>query len=139
MMAFLLLAAAAPAAPHQPAPVAVRHKRGVLTTASGLQIETLYPGTGPQPGPESAVLISYEGRLLDGTVFDKSEHPVSMRLRQVIPGFSEGLQLMKQGGSYRVRIPAALGYGERGAGGVIPPNADLVFVISLHGVTRPAQ
>jgi FKBP-type peptidyl-prolyl cis-trans isomerase len=130
----LLLALAAPAqAAAAPPP------RPIVATASGLRFQTLKPGAGPRPTADDAVLISYEGRLLDGKVFDKSEQPVGMMVSGVIPGFEEALLLMNQGGTYRFWIPAALAYGAEGAGGgSIPPNAELDFIVTLVDVGRPA-
>jgi FKBP-type peptidyl-prolyl cis-trans isomerase FkpA len=133
MLLSLLLALAAPApaaAPPPPPPVA---------TASGLRFQTLKPGTGPRPSAQDAVLISYEGRLLDGKVFDKSEEPVGMMVSGVIPGFREALLLMNQGGTYRFWIPGALAYGPEGTSdGTIPPNAELDFTVTLVDIGRPA-
>ena len=112
-------------------------KRGVTTTASGLQYEVLTDGTGAQPTAADTVKVHYEGRLLDGTVFDSSykrNEPATFPLNGVIAGWTEGVQLMKVGSKYRFTIPAALAYGESGAGGVIPPNAVLVFDIELLAV-----
>ncbi|MGI4880574.1 MAG: FKBP-type peptidyl-prolyl cis-trans isomerase [Janthinobacterium lividum] len=112
-------------------------KPGVKTTPSGLQYEVLTEGTGPMPTAADTVAVHYEGRLLDGTVFDSSYQrgqPAVFPLGQVIPGWTEGVQLMKTGSKYRFTIPPELGYGARGAGGVIPPNAVLVFDIQLIGV-----
>ena len=85
------------------------------------------------------VLVTYEGRLTNGTVFDSSTEPEPMTNGQLIPGFNEGLMLMSKGGRYRLHIPAAIGYGAEGAGGVIPPNADLIFDVTLVdiGANRP--
>lgn len=104
------------------------------TTASGLRIETLAPGSGPRPQMGDSVLVTYEGRLTDGTMFDSSTTPVPMTVGELIPGFNEGLTMMSRGGRYRLHIPAAIGYGAAGAGGVIPPNADLVFDVTLVDV-----
>lgn len=105
----------------------------VTTTQSGLKLQVLEQGTGPSPTPTDIVLIHYTGKLEDGTVFDSTEgkQPVPFPVAGVIPGFTEGLQMMKKGGTYRLRIPPELAYGERGAGGVIPPNATLDFEIQL--------
>src|SRR4051812_15059116 len=110
MLFSLLLALAAPA------PAAAAPPPPTVATASGLRFQILKPGAGPRPTAEDAVLISYEGRLLDGKVFDKSEQPVGMMVSGVIPGFQEALLLMNQGGTYRFWIPAALAYGPEGAG-----------------------
>jgi hypothetical protein len=104
------------------------------TTASGLQYQVVKEGEGPSPTPTDIVLVHYTGRLQDGTVFDSSQgkQPVPFPVTGVIPGFTEGLQLMKKGGTYRLRIPPNLAYGAAGAGGgVIPPNATLDFEIQL--------
>jgi FKBP-type peptidyl-prolyl cis-trans isomerase len=116
-------------------------RRGnVRTTASGLQIETKREGTGISPGPNDMVLVEYEGRLLDGTVFDASARhggPAPFPVSGVIPGWTEALQLMKKGGSYRVWIPSELGYGPTGTpGGPIPPDAVLDFDVTLVDVAR---
>jgi len=105
----------------------------MLTTASGIQLQVLKEGTGAQPTTTDIVLVHYEGRLEDGTVFDstKGKQPVPFPVTGVIPGFTEGLQMMKKGGTYRLKIPPQLAYGEKGAGGVIPPNATLDFEIEL--------
>jgi FKBP-type peptidyl-prolyl cis-trans isomerase len=108
---------------------------GNFTTASGLRFETLTPGTGPSPRLGDPVMVAYEGRLTDGTLFDSSAEPVPMVVGQLIPGFDEGLMLMRKGGRYRLRIPPELGYGPQGAGGgVIPPNATLDFTVTLVDV-----
>jgi FKBP-type peptidyl-prolyl cis-trans isomerase len=133
-LALLLAAAApAPAAPPSKAPPAAV---SAVTTASGLRFETLEAGTGPKPGPNDAVLVMYQGRLSDGTVFDESKEPVAFGVGDLIPGFTEGLQLMNQGGIYRLRIPSAIGYGATGSGGSIPPNADLEFTVLLLDIAK---
>lgn len=103
------------------------------TTASGLQYRVIEAGEGPSPGATDMALINYTGRLEDGTVFDSNEggQPVPLPVNGSIPGFSEALQLMRKGATYRVRIPPNLAYGETGAGGVIPPNATLEFDVTL--------
>ena len=102
-------------------------------TASGLQYQVVKEGDGPSPTTTDIVLVHYTGRLQDGTIFDSSQgkQPVPFPVTGVIPGFTEGLQLMKKGGTYRLRIPPNLAYGPAGAGGVIPPNATLDFEIQL--------
>lgn len=113
-------------------------KAGVKTTASGLQYEVLTEGKGAKPAATDTVKVHYEGKLLDGTVFDSSikrGEPVTFPLNQVIPGWTEGLQLMGVGSKYRLTIPAKLGYGEQG-GGPIPPNSVLVFEVELLDIVK---
>ena len=107
---------------------------GVTQTKSGLQYEVLTEGTGKSPKATDTVRCHYEGRLLDGTVFDSSYkrgEPTDFGLNQVIPGWTEGVQLMKEGAKYRFHIPYLLAYGERGAGAQIPPYSTLVFDVEL--------
>lgn len=107
---------------------------GVVTTASGLQYTVLQEGNGRQPKASDTVRCHYEGRLLDGTVFDSSYRrgvPADFGLHQVISGWTEGVQLMKEGAKYRFFIPYNLAYGEHGAGADIPPYAALVFDVEL--------
>jgi len=107
---------------------------GVTTTKSGLQYEVLVEGTGKSPVATDKVRCHYEGRLIDGTVFDSSyqrNEPADFGLNQVITGWTEGVQLMKEGAKYRFYIPYLLGYGERGAGSQIPPYSTLIFDVEL--------
>ena len=116
-------------------------KAGVVTTASGLQYQVIRAGQGPRPTAKDTVLVHYEGRLVDGTVFDSSYQrgqPAAFPLNQVIPGWTEGVQLMPTGSKYHFVVPPALAYGAQGAGGVIPPGAVLEFDIELLAV-KPAQ
>ena len=111
---------------------------GRTTTASGLQYLVLQEGTGAKPTLSSSVTVHYTGTLTDGTVFDSSVargESITFPLRNVIAGWQEGLQLMPVGAKCRFWIPSALAYGTRGAGGVIPPNADLIFDVELLGVS----
>jgi FKBP-type peptidyl-prolyl cis-trans isomerase FklB len=113
-------------------------KQGVVTTATGLQYEVITQGTGVQPKSTDTVEVHYVGTLTDGTVFDSSVErgqTASFRLDQVIAGWTEGVQLMKQGSKYRFTIPSELAYGESGAG-AIPANAVLVFEVELIKVTQ---
>lgn len=106
----------------------------VTTTASGLQYEVLTEGTGKKPKATDTVRCHYEGRLLDGTVFDSSyqrNEPADFGLQMVIAGWTEGVQLMAEGAKYRFYIPYNLAYGEGGAGNSIPPFATLIFDVEL--------
>ena len=108
-----------------------------ITTESGLQYEQLRAGTGPFPKPTDKVTVHYIGWLADGTPFDSSYQrgePTSFPLSAVIKGWTEGLQRMQPGAVFRLTIPPALAYGERGAGAVVPPNATLVFTVTLLGI-----
>lgn len=106
----------------------------MITTASGLQYEVLTEGVGPKPTASDTVTVHYKGTLTNGKVFDSSYdrgEPISFPLNGVIKGWTEGLQLMSVGAKHRLTIPADLGYGAAGAGGVIPPNATLIFDVEL--------
>ncbi len=109
-------------------------KPGVKTTASGLQYTVLKEGTGKQPKATDTVEVNYEGKLLDGTVFDSSYkrgQSISFPLNQVIPGWTEGVALMKEGAKYEFFIPSNLAYGSQGAGGAIGPDETLIFTVEL--------
>lgn len=109
-------------------------KEGVVVTKSGLQYMVLKEGTGKQPKATDTVQCHYEGMLTDGTVFDSSiqrGEPAAFGLQQVIAGWTEGLQLMKEGAKFRFFIPYKLGYGASGAGASIPPYAALIFDVEL--------
>ncbi len=106
----------------------------VTTTASGLQFEVLEAGDGATPGPRSTVVTHYHGTFVDGTVFDSSVQrgePAQFGVHQVIPAWTEALQLMSVGDKWRIACPPSLAYGEQGAGDSIPPNTPLVFDIHL--------
>lgn len=108
-------------------------KPGIKTTASGLQYQILKEGTGKKPTVDSTVKVNYEGKLVDGTVFDSSyqrNEPVEFPLKGVIPGWIEGIPLIKEGGSIMLYIPANLAYGEQGNQS-IPPNSVLIFKVDL--------
>ena len=109
-------------------------REGVVTLKSGLQYEVLQEGTGKHPKATDKVRCHYEGRLIDGTVFDSSykrNEPAVFGLNQVIAGWTEGVQLMGEGAKYRFYIPYLLAYGESGAGDMIPPFATLIFDVEL--------
>ncbi|MCC5794335.1 MAG: FKBP-type peptidyl-prolyl cis-trans isomerase [Chromatiales bacterium] len=107
---------------------------GAVRTGSGLVFQTLSPGDGASPAADDRVRVHYEGRLVDGTVFDSSlerGEPTEFGLNQVIPCWTEGVQRMQVGERARLVCPAAIAYGSQGAGGVIPPNATLIFEVEL--------
>ena len=109
----------------------------VIETPSGLQYEVLQEATGRNPAATDTVRVHYEGRLIDGTIFDSSiqrGEPISFPLNGVIAGWTEGLQLMSEGAKYRLHIPYNLAYGEAGAGASIPPYAALIFDVELIAV-----
>lgn len=117
-------------------------KPGIKTTASGLQYEVINEGTGVQPKTTDQVTVHYKGMLLNGKEFDSSykrEQPTSFGLNQVIPGWTEGVALMKEGGKYRFFIPYQLAYGARGAGPDIPPYSTLIFEVELIKVGDKTQ
>lgn len=117
-----------------------KNKEGVKTTASGLQYKVLKEGSGPSPKETDTVVTNYKGTLLDGTEFDSSykrNEPATFPVNRVIKGWTEALQLMKPGGKYQLFIPAALAYGERGAGRDIGPNATLIFEVELLSIKPP--
>ena len=112
---------------------------GIVTTASGLQYEVLTQGDGPVPAATDQVKVHYTGRLIDGTVFDSSVErgePATFGVTQVIPGWVEALQLMPVGSKWRLHIPSALAYGPNGAGGVIGPEATLIFDVELLEIVK---
>jgi FKBP-type peptidyl-prolyl cis-trans isomerase len=114
-------------------------KEGVITTSSGLQYKVLQEGTGITPGPEDVVTVHYTGKTIDGTKFDSSYdrgEPAQFRVSNVIRGWVEGLQLMKEGSRVMLYIPYDLAYGERGAGNIIKPFETLIFEVELLKVTK---
>ncbi len=117
-----------------------KSKDGIQTTPSGLQYKVLTPGTGAKPKATDMVTVHYHGTLVDGTVFDSSVdrgEPATFGLSQVIPGWTEGLQLMNMGGKYQFFIPQELGYGARGQG-KIKPYSTLIFDVELINIDSTA-
>jgi len=116
-------------------------REGVVTTESGLQYEVLQAGEGASPSAESIVNTHYHGTLIDGTVFDSSVErgePIEFAVNQVIPGWTEALQLMSAGSKWRLYVPANLAYGEYSPGPNIPPQSTLVFEVELLSFQAPA-
>lgn len=114
-------------------------KKGVTTTASGLQYEIIKAGDGPKPAATDKVNVHYHGTLIDGKVFDSSVErgmPITFGVQEVIKGWTEALQLMPVGSKWKIFIPSQLAYGEQGAGGDIGPNEALVFEVELLGIVK---
>ncbi len=116
-----------------------KSKPGVTTTASGLQYQVISEGSGRKPTTADEVTVHYTGTLIDGTKFDSSHdrgQPATFALNGVIPGWTEGLQLMSEGSKYKLFIPSDLAYGEGGTPGPIGPNATLVFEVELISISE---
>lgn len=114
-------------------------KKDVVTLPDGLQYKIITPGTGPKPAKEDTVTVEYTGRLIGGEVFDsteKSGKPATFKLSQVIPGWTEALQLMPAGSTWEIYVPSNLAYGSRSVGGPIGPNETLIFNIHLISVKK---
>ena len=116
-------------------------KDGVVTTGSGLQYIVLKEGKGEKPKATDTVSVNYVGTLINGVEFDRSKEgqPVTFKVGGVIKGWSEALQLMSEGGKYRLFVPSDLAYGPRGAGQMIGPNSVLIFEVELLGIEKPAE
>ncbi len=115
-------------------------REGVTTTQSGLQYEVITAGTGALPVATDQVRVHYHGTLIDGKVFDSSVdrgEPVVFGVNQVIPGWTEALQLMPVGSKWKIYLPSNIAYGERGAGGDIGPNSVLIFEVELLEIVKP--
>ena len=114
-------------------------KEGVKVTSTGLQYRVIKEGTGAQPTATDEVTVHYTGKLLDGTVFDSSVNrgePATFPLNRVIPGWTEGVQLMKEGAKYEFYIPSDLAYGPNGVPNAIPPHATLIFEVELISIGK---
>ncbi|WP_298809997.1 FKBP-type peptidyl-prolyl cis-trans isomerase [uncultured Sphingomonas sp.] len=111
---------------------------GIQTTPSGLRYKVMKQGTGPHPTDSDVALVRYEGRLMNGTVFDKSEQPTPLPVARMIPGFTEGLKLMSKGAKYRFWIKPELAYGAEDKG-PIPANSTLQFDVELIEFMSEAQ
>ena len=117
-------------------------KPGVVTLADGLQYKIITAGKGRKPAATDTVTVEYSGHLLDGTEFDstlKSGRPATFQLNQVIPGWTEALQLMPEGSTWELYIPAALAYGPKAVGDVIAPNSTLIFTVTLKSIEKTAD
>lgn len=113
---------------------------GAVRTPSGLVFQVIVEGEGVTPVSGDDAVLNYVGSFSDGSVFDRTDEPVTFDVDRLVPGFSEGLKMMRPGGKYRIVIPASLGYGERGIPGDIPPNAALDFTIELlQVVPKPSN
>ena len=135
----LALAASASADPGADFAAKAAKEKGAVKTASGLVYKSLVEGKGEKPAATSTVKVNYKGTLIDGTVFDASEKhggPATFPLNRVIPCWTEGVQKMKVGGKAQLVCPPSIAYGDRGAGGLIPPGATLVFEVELLGVQK---
>ena len=141
LLPLLLLPPQDPMPPQQPGMPPIPADKGeVQTTESGLKYSVLAEGSGDKPDPQAYVTVHYTGWLTDGKVFDSSVErgePITFNLGGVIKGWSEGVALMSKGAKYKLTIPPELGYGAQGAGGVIPPNATLVFQVELLDFMNP--
>lgn len=118
---------------------AQKSRPGVTETPSGLLFEVITEGEGASPVDTDVVKVLYTGRLSDGSVFDDADRPIQFPVNRLVPGFTEGLKMMKPGGEYRIFIPASLGYGQEGAAGVIPPGAALDFTVKLLDIVPPTS
>jgi FKBP-type peptidyl-prolyl cis-trans isomerase FklB len=119
-----------------------KKKDGVITLKSGLQYKIIKSGSGKTPKATDSVTVNYRGTLIDGTEFDSSYkrgQPATFPVNGVIPGWTEALQLMKEGAKWQLFIPSNLAYGERGAGGVIGPDAVLIFDVELISINKSAN
>ncbi len=116
-----------------------KKKEGVITLPSGLQYKVIKSGSGQKPKATDSVTVNYRGTLINGTEFDSSYkrgQPATFPVNGVIPGWTEALQLMKEGDKWQLFIPSELAYGERGQRGIIPPNSVLIFEVELISINK---
>jgi FKBP-type peptidyl-prolyl cis-trans isomerase FkpA len=135
--ALVVSVSAVPASAQNAVLDAAAKEAGALVTKSGLVYRALKEGGGASPGATDTVKVHYKGTFPDGKEFDSSYSrgtPIEFPLNRVIPCWTEGVQRMKLGGKAKLTCPSQIAYGERGAGGVIPPNATLVFEVELLGI-----
>ncbi len=138
-LALLLAAATLPCQAQTDALAAAAKEPGAVTSATGLVYRSLKDGTGPSPGAADTVKVHYRGTFPDGREFDSSysrNAPAEFPLNRVIKCWTEGVQRMKVGGKAKLTCPAAIAYGEQGAGGTIPPNATLMFEVELLSIAK---
>ncbi|RZI83902.1 MAG: FKBP-type peptidyl-prolyl cis-trans isomerase [Rubrivivax sp.] len=138
LLALSCAASAATPAPSDATAAKSAKEKGAVVTSSGLVYLSLKEGTGPSPTASDTVKVHYRGTLPDGKEFDSSykrNEPAEFPLNRVIACWTEGVQRMKVGGKAKLTCPSAIAYGERGAGGVIPPNATLLFEVELLGIS----
>ena len=138
-VALAVLACSSLASAQSPAPAPAPAPAAPTVTASGLSFQSIKDGTGASPSATDTVRVHYKGTFMDGREFDSSYQrgrPAEFALNRVIKCWTEGVQRMKVGGKASLVCPPAIAYGERGAGGVIPPNATLKFEIELLDVSR---
>ncbi|MBS0445806.1 MAG: FKBP-type peptidyl-prolyl cis-trans isomerase [Proteobacteria bacterium] len=133
--AVLAATASLPALAQSDAAAQAAKEPGAVVTPSGLVYRSITEGSGASPAATDVVKVNYRGTFPDGKEFDSSKEPAEFPLNRVIKCWTEGVQRMKVGGKAKLTCPSAIAYGERGAGGVIPPNATLVFEVELLGVT----
>lgn len=119
-----------------------KKQKDVVTTASGLQYKVITAGTGEKPSAEDSVTVEYTGKLINGKVFDSSEkqgHPITFKVNQVIPGWTEALQLMPAGSTWELYIPSNLAYGPQAVGTMIGPNETLIFNVHLVSAQKASK
>lgn len=151
LIGFALMLVSAPACAAVPASLspaantaflkAFAAQKGVYVTNSGIEIKVLHNGFGKRPSATDQVLVNYTGKLINGEVFDETEPglPATFTVNELIPGWTEALQKMREGDHWEIVIPSHLAYGVRGAGSAVPPNQTLIFDLTLLKVLPPEQ